>query len=270
MRITSPGHAVFAAMLTVIGLMGFVRGDFDPIWRPVPAGVPGRAALVYLVAGMSLVSGIGLVWRRWGATASGLVFAGSMLWLLLLRVPHAVVAPVLGPLWAAAKTSVLVASAWTLYIRLAADRQPPRLARLAGSNHLWMARALFGVAQIPFGVAHFNYLERTASFVPDWLPAPAFWAYFTGWAFIVAGFAVLLGVYARLAATLITWQLGLFVLLVWVPIVTNEPSVSDWIEFVVSVQLWVCTWVVAESYRGVPWLTVGKLPAQVTDAPSRS
>lgn len=253
-RIVSVGHALFAAAMIWLGAMGLGRGAFVQVWQPVPTWVPAREVLAYLCAVISLASGIGLLWRRTAAMAARLVFASLALWLLVLRLPNLFFeTPLVLAAWSFGSTGVMVAAAWVLYGWFAGDRDRRRLGLLADERGLRIARALYGVSLVPFGLAHFMYLDATTVLIPHWLPWHAAWAYFTGAAFIAAGLAVAAGVYGRLAAALSTLQMGLFGLIVWVPRVLAGPlNDFQWGEFVVTCVLTAGAWVVADSYRGVP------------------
>ena len=247
-RIAGVGHACFAAALIWLGALGLRKGDFVSVWQPVPKWVPAREALAYLCAVISLVSGIGLLWQRTAVAAARLIFASLLLWLLVLRLPNLFYQkPLVLVAWTFGCTAVMVAAAWILYVRL------------AGGGGVRLARALYGVSLIPFGLAHFMYLDATTVLIPHWLPGPVAWAYFTGAAFIAAGLAVSFGVCGRLAAALSTLQMTLFGLIVWVPrVLAGSVNEFQWGEFVVTFVLAAGALVVAESYRGEPWLGVGK------------
>jgi uncharacterized membrane protein len=256
-NLASVSHRVFAATLIGLGILGLINGDFTAIWQPVPKGAPARDVLAYLCDFVCLACGIALLWQRTATLAARVLLAWLLLWLLLLRVPGMVLSFAVDSWWSACKTAVMVAGAWVLYVWFAADWDNQRLGFATSDRGLDIARRLYGLALIPFGIAHFLYPNQTAVLVPGWLPAPVAWAYFTGGTYIAAGLAIVIGVRARLAVRLSALQTAMISLLVWVPrVVAGNLNSFQWGEVVVSVALTAGSWVVAESYSDTRKLAV--------------
>lgn len=261
MRIASAGHAVFAATMIDVGILGLIKSALN-VWQPEPKWVPASEVLAYMCAFIPVACGIGLLWPRKAALAARVLLAYLLLWLLVFRVPGLLHGLTVDVYWSLCQTMVLLAAAWVLYAWFAADWDRQRFSFATGDKGLRIARALYGVAIIPFGLAHFQYVAHTRSMVPSWLPAHVAWVYFTGAAFVVAGLAILIGVCARLAAAFSALQMGLFLMLVWVPAVaTRSLNTFQWGEVLVTWMLTAAGWVVADSYRGTPWLAGGRARA---------
>ncbi|HJU23827.1 MAG TPA: DoxX family protein [Casimicrobiaceae bacterium] len=250
---------MFAVTLIALGTIGAIKGNFGAIWQPVPRWLPGREGLAYLCAAISLGSGITLLMPRTAALGARTLLACLLLWLLLFRLPVILRGPTVEVSWeGCGETAVLAAGAWVLYALAATDWDKQHFGHATGEQGVRIGRTIYGVAMIPFGLAHIIYVKETAALVPDWLPSPLTWAYVTGCTYLAASFAVLVGVYARLATALSALQMGLFTLFVWVPIVATNADAFQWTETGVSWALTAAAWVVADSYVGAPWFVVGK------------
>ena len=259
-RILSAGHAVFAATMIGLGIQGLAKGDFTSVWQPVPKGAPARDVLIYLSALISLASGIGLLWRATAALAARVLLASLVLWFLLWRVHFLFVATLVEGTWNCGEAMAMIAGAWVLYAAFATDWDRHRLPGFVTAvQGVRIARVLYALALIPFGYAHFAYLQHPADMVPRWLPWHYGWAYFTGAAFIAASVAILFGVFARMAAALSALQMGLFGLWVWLPVVmAGAMTAFQQAEVATTIALTAAGWVVADSYRGIGWLAFGK------------
>jgi len=263
------GHVVFALTFVWLGVMGLMAGGFTAIWSGVPQAMAGRAAIAYLTALVCLAAGLGLLWRNTAALAARMLLGYWLLWAMAFRLPLIVREPASSAVWwVCGETMVMMSGAWILYAWWCGPREGRPGAIAAGETGRRIARVLYGLGLIPFGIAHFTFLAHTAELVPRWLPWHTGWACATGATFIAAGVAVASGVLARPAAMLSGWQMALFTLIVWVPVVLRGANAGDWNEFVDSCALTAAAWVVAESWRELPAAAVAQADHSVRGSPA--
>lgn len=238
------GWRVYGLGVASIGFLGLALHDF--VSENVPAGFPGRAALIYVVAALLLAAGLAVLWRRmtpWGAAAITAYFA--IVVALLMDGPGLLADyREYGPYEGIAEPVAIAAGGLIVYAS-SANTGAKLAARL-----IRVGQIVFGICAIVFGGAHFAYMNLTAPLIPKWLPpSQVFWGYATGVAQIAAGIAFISGVQARLAAILLTIMYALFIPLVFVPVLSADPTNHfRWGEAVATLALIGVAWTMADSF----------------------
>jgi uncharacterized membrane protein YphA (DoxX/SURF4 family) len=237
---------IYGVAVIVLALEGLVWGDYAVVWNPRPDAVPGQTALGYVVAIPFLLAGVAIQWRRTAAAASLALAVLFSLGVLFLDVPHVIAQPSVFITWYSVAEPLAIAAAGLVAYAHLARFQPATAKRLAK-----LGRRIFGACLIVFGLAHLFYLSYTAKMVPAWLPpGQGFWAYATAAGHFAAGIALISGVYARLAAILLTAMFIVFAILVHAPTLFIDPHRHFyWVENAVNFALIASAWVVAASLR---------------------
>jgi uncharacterized membrane protein len=237
------GHPLLALVMIGLGIIGLYTGDFASVWQRIPfEPLPGRIYFAYATALVELLAGLGLLFRPTIRLASTVLLVFLVIW-LLTKVPGIVAMPSMEATWLSfGEVGVIVAGGWIVWTRT------------RGGSVRW-PRILFAIALPMIGLSHFFYPNETAKFIPAYFPAPLFWAYLTGAGSILTCIAILSGVFARLAATLETAMLGIITVFVWLPGLSPMPvNVGEVTGFLISSAITCGAWIVADSYRGMPWL----------------
>jgi uncharacterized membrane protein len=251
-----PSQLFFAATMIGLGVLGLIYGDVAMVWQHLPIEhLPGQTLIAYVIALIELACGVGLLLDATASMSATLLAVFLLLWVVLLKLPALLVAPAVELSWLGfGEIAVMLAGAWVLLAAHVGDRHDGWLKYVAGERGIRGARILFALSLPMIGLSHFVYSEQTAAFVPAWLPYRTGWAYLTGAGSIAACLGVLFGVLPRVAATLEAAMLWIITSLVWMPAIVATPTDrTAWTAFVISAAIACGAWVVADSYRTVPY-----------------
>jgi len=250
MRDMNPGQVLLATGMMGLGVLSLVFRDFALQWQPVPAWVDMRMPLTVMSGVVLLAGGFAMLIPPVARTAALILTLYLLTWVVLLQVPAGLAKPAEVASWLGmAEDGAIMCGLWTVLATATSGREAGFLTSRGGAE---AARILFGIACLEFGLSHFAYADFTAQMIPAWLPARVPLAYLTGACHCAAGFALLFGILPRLAATLEAVMMGLFVLLVHVPMLFGPPTQLAWTMLFVAISLTGSATAIAWSLRDAP------------------
>ena len=259
-RADGAGRLLLAGAFIGLGVLGLATGDFAAVWQRIPIeGMPGQTPLAIACGAIELALGVGLIVRTTLAPTARALVAFLLLWAILLKLPAVIWVPQMLATWLGlGEIVVMLAGAWILFAAHPGLWATRRLRFAVGARGVRSARLLFALALPTIGLSHFVYATQTAALVPPWLSAPLASAYLTGAGNLAACLAIAFGVVPRLAATLEALMLAAITILVWMPGISSSPTTQfQTTGFLISAAIAAGAWIVADSYRGSPWISTG-------------
>lgn len=203
------------AALCLLAFATITAGIFDLLWRnfdsahqPIQAlgdSIPGVAILACITGVWMVAAGMAILWRptaKNGALALAVIYGVfAFFWLpRYYNVSHALGlhARFLVGITAGLGTQIIVVAAAVLIYAsfTSGDRTLERA--------LLIARWIFGLSAIDFGLGHFTAIKDDSIFVPRGMPGgQEVWVVATGICFVIAGLAILTRIQDVLAARLL-------------------------------------------------------------------
>ncbi len=231
------GRFVFGGAALALGIAGLVLNDqLISNWQ-----LPDAAAFIVVTSVAQIIGGAAMLFRktsRLGASILGVVY----LLFSLTFVPDIVAEPRVYASWGNVFYQLaLVAGAVVAYGLASPSR--PRMTNLCRG-----AVILFGLCNISFAIEQVEFLARSVSLVPSWIPPNGmFWAIATTVAFGLAGIALVVRFQALLASRLLGLMLAIFGVTIWIPILIAQPKThSNWSEGIETFALAGVAWMAAD------------------------
>ncbi len=262
------GVYVLGIAAIAAGIVNLIWGDFEKAHQPIQAwgdNVSGRGLFADIVGVVLVLGGAALLFRQSrqiGAVLVGFAyFIFAIFWAPRLYWASAILGP-RGTSGAAAGVGlelIIIAAAAILYASEAPPGSPwvPRTINVA--------RWIFGLSTVAFGLAHLSNISDNASLVPRWIPPGGdFWVVLTGICFILAGIAILSGLLDVPAARLLTLMFAVFSALALAPLIVAYPRAEgSWGTNAYNLAAIGATWVLADflaSRREALRLQAAKVP----------
>ena len=230
------GRLLFGAAALMLGVASLVLHDqLISNWQ-----LSGTATFIVVTSVAQIIGGAALLFRKTtglGAIVLGVVYLVASLTFL----PGILAQPGVYASWGNVcyQLALFVGAA----VAYGMESFSPYAAALCRG-----AVILFGLCNISFAIEQVEFLSRTVSLVPKWIPPNGmFWAIATAIAFGLAGFALVIGYKSLLASRLLALMLVVFGITIWIPILVADPKThQNWSEGIETFAIAGVAWIVAD------------------------
>lgn len=223
-RFTYLGQIFYSLALFVFGLQHLIYHDF--VTRLVPFYPAGwgatRSGAAYLI-GLGLMGMGGALLLRLQVRTVALVLAVMLFFsFVVLHLPLALTGPAWSGLWTnAGKCLAMCGGALVILgIGSSGGNDSDRLSASSRwqSLMLLLGRSFLGLFLILCGIQHFLWVNYVTPLVPRWVPGPSeYWVLFSGAALLAGGIGFVLPKTTRLAATMTSGMIFVWVLVLHLP-----------------------------------------------------
>jgi uncharacterized membrane protein len=219
------GRILFALGFAGLGVLSLVYRGFALVWQPMPETLPHRELLGLISGSILLVSGLGML-LPYAARRATLVMAVFVSTWPALQIPLNLWAtPLSAGMWTTlAETVMLIAGGFVLYRSKAPEGSGTEIQTDSAGAFNRAFQVAFAVALPVISISHFAYAFSKPARTPPWIPFYVALTFLTGVAHIAAGIGIVARISARLAATLEAIMIGLFALILHVPLIFIQPT----------------------------------------------
>ena len=246
------GRIFYGVAMVAIGFGIIYYHDF-PYWLipPKHGWIPGIAIVAYIFGSLFVFTGACIVFEKKTRTVSLLTGTVLLLVFCFYFIPYQFMASsrymhLLQ--WENAEKELAFCSG-TFVIAGCYSETNEKPFYLFLGKLIALGPILFSIPIISFGIFHFLYAKDVADYVPAWVPARLFWAYFCGAALIGSGLAIILKIKSVQAATLLGIMIFIWVIILHIPRVVVSPVAYMGSE--------VTSALIALAYSGIAFVIAG-------------
>jgi uncharacterized membrane protein len=201
-KLSDLGRILFGVSIAVLGIQTVIDHAFPYMLIPPKLSWrPDSLFVAYFFGTLLALSGLCIVFKRKTRLVSLLLGGLLMLVFLFYYIPFQFIVTDYTQLvnWENAEKELDLACGAFIVAEFFTEKDAIPFVKF----FMKIAPVLFAITIISYGIIHFQHAAAVAEYVPSWMPARLFVAYFTGTALLASGIGIISNIRKRLASFLL-------------------------------------------------------------------